>query len=263
VIFCIKNGKISYLNYFSQQIDILREYRITPIFVFDGCPLPAKRAVNEERRRTRSVAKEKARTFLESGDTKASFSQFTKAVTVTNEMTRKLMNMLKKLQIQFYVAPYEADAQLAFLSKAKLVDAVISEDSDCIPYGCKKVLLKWSGDGWACELTRKSLGANEDLSFLGWSEEMVRFESVKRLTSADFLLFLSVCQFIQFCVLAGCDYCPSVPGVGIITAYKFINEHKSPQEVQFKKKQNKKKTKKMPLKALPVNIQTNAVSSNY
>lgn len=37
------------------------------------------------------------------------------------------------------MAPYEADAQLAFLSRENIVDAVISEDSDLIPYGCKKV----------------------------------------------------------------------------------------------------------------------------
>lgn len=37
------------------------------------------------------------------------------------------------------VAPYEADAQLAHLSRTGAVDAVITEDSDCLPYGCKKV----------------------------------------------------------------------------------------------------------------------------
>lgn len=37
------------------------------------------------------------------------------------------------------VAPYEADAQLAHLSRTGAVDAVITEDSDYLPYGCKKV----------------------------------------------------------------------------------------------------------------------------
>lgn len=39
-------------------------------------------------------------------------------------------------------------------------------------------------------------------------------------------------QFIQLCVLCGCDYCPSIPGVGIVTAYKFVETHKSPIEVR-------------------------------
>lgn len=37
------------------------------------------------------------------------------------------------------VAPYEADAQLAYLAQQDFVDLVITEDSDLILYGCKKV----------------------------------------------------------------------------------------------------------------------------
>jgi exonuclease-1 len=40
------------------------------------------------------------------------------------------------------VAPYEADAQLAYLSRAGLVDFVISEDSDLLVFGARKVLYK-------------------------------------------------------------------------------------------------------------------------
>lgn len=37
------------------------------------------------------------------------------------------------------MAPYEADAQLAYLNKAGIVQAVITEDSDLLAFGCKKV----------------------------------------------------------------------------------------------------------------------------
>lgn len=37
------------------------------------------------------------------------------------------------------VAPYEADAQLAYLNKTNLVQAIITEDSDLLAFGCKKV----------------------------------------------------------------------------------------------------------------------------
>jgi exonuclease-1 len=37
------------------------------------------------------------------------------------------------------VAPYEADAQLAYLSQNKLVDIVVTQDSDLIVFGCEKV----------------------------------------------------------------------------------------------------------------------------
>lgn len=41
--------------------------------------------------------------------------------------------------IDCIVAPYEADAQLAYLNKAGIVQAVITEDSDLLAFGCKKV----------------------------------------------------------------------------------------------------------------------------
>ena len=37
------------------------------------------------------------------------------------------------------VAPYEADSQLAYLNKEGIVDVVITEDSDLLVFGCKKV----------------------------------------------------------------------------------------------------------------------------
>lgn len=84
--------------------------------------------------------KERALTSRKSNEldekTKRSFTQ---AVSVTNEMKLRLINVLREMNVQYIVAPYEADAQLAFLSRMKIVDAVISEDSDCIPYGCRTV----------------------------------------------------------------------------------------------------------------------------
>lgn len=40
------------------------------------------------------------------------------------------------------VAPYEADAQLAYLNKTGVVQAIITEDSDLLAFGCKKVWKK-------------------------------------------------------------------------------------------------------------------------
>ncbi|KAL7682809.1 putative XPG/Rad2 endonuclease, PIN-like domain superfamily, 5'-3' exonuclease domain superfamily [Plasmopara halstedii] len=203
----------AYLNYAMQHLKLLQQHNIRPILVFDGAPLPSKAQENAARSRFRANWLQKARKLLqeakEDQDPRAVFSACTKAVSVTNDMIMRLIAVLRKMNITFYVAPYEADAQLAFLSRQKIVDVVISQDSDCVPYGVKTVLYKLNSDGWGCELKRRSLGANEELSFVGWSEEM----------------------FIQLCVLAGCDYCPSVSGVGIITAYKLVNENKTPIKV--------------------------------
>ena len=43
--------------------------------------------------------------------------------------------------MEVIVAPYEADAQMAFLAKSRSVHAVITEDSDLLTYGCPRVRL--------------------------------------------------------------------------------------------------------------------------
>jgi 5'-3' exonuclease len=50
-----------------------------------------------------------------------------------------MMQVLKEKKVHYIVAPYEADAQMTFLSVNKIVDAVITEDSDLIPFGCSRV----------------------------------------------------------------------------------------------------------------------------
>jgi 5'-3' exonuclease len=46
---------------------------------------------------------------------------------------------LRGRHIEYIVAPYEADAQLAYLDKKNIIAAIITEDSDLIVYGCKRV----------------------------------------------------------------------------------------------------------------------------
>jgi len=57
------------------------------------------------------------------------------------------MDILKELEIEFLVAPYEADAQMAFMVKQGIADVAISEDSDLIAYGCPNIIMKLTPHG--------------------------------------------------------------------------------------------------------------------
>ena len=50
-------------------------------------------------------------------------------------------------EIEFIVSPYEADAQLAYLSRTNYVDYIVTEDSDLIAFGAKRILYKLNTDG--------------------------------------------------------------------------------------------------------------------
>ena len=49
------------------------------------------------------------------------------------------LQVLKEKSVEFIVAPYEADAQMAFLARNEYVHIVITEDSDMIAYRCPRV----------------------------------------------------------------------------------------------------------------------------
>ena len=77
-----------------------------------------------------------------------------------------LVQECRRIGVECIVAPYEADAQLAYLEKEGIVDLVITEDSDLLVFGCKRVLFKMDdvGNGNLIDLERDSLGkANKNL----------------------------------------------------------------------------------------------------
>lgn len=43
------------------------------------------------------------------------------------------------MDVPYVVAPYEADAQLAYLEKKGIIDGILTEDSDLLVFGCKRV----------------------------------------------------------------------------------------------------------------------------
>lgn len=47
------------------------------------------------------------------------------------------------MNVKYVVAPYEADAQLAYLYKNNFVHGIITEDSDLLTYGCDNVELQF------------------------------------------------------------------------------------------------------------------------
>lgn len=81
---------------------------------------------------------------MKQGDEAAARDCYQKAVDISPEMAHELIKVLRQQNIQYIVAPYEADAQLAFLSIYKFVDCVITEDSDLLAYGCPKVCFCFS-----------------------------------------------------------------------------------------------------------------------
>ena len=78
------------------------------------------------------------------------------AAHVTDDMVRQVMFALSRLPgVSVMRAPYEADAQLAFLARQNLVHAVLTEDSDLVAYCLPRVLLKLDRQNATAQLIEK------------------------------------------------------------------------------------------------------------
>ncbi len=54
------------------------------------------------------------------------------------------MKECRRRGVDYLVAPYESDAQLAYLSRVGHVHAVVTEDTDLVLFGCQKVATRYS-----------------------------------------------------------------------------------------------------------------------
>eukprot|EP00624_Nannochloropsis_granulata_P006604 evm.model.NODE_49765_length_66778_cov_45.246429.11 len=198
-----------YIRFCMERVRFLQEHGVTPFLVFDGASLPSKRDLHLARRQARVESRAKALALYEEGQQGQARTLFQKAVVITHEMAYELMKALRAAGVRYVVAPYEADAQLAYLSRKGVVDIVITEDSDTIPYGCRRVLFKLDKEGKAHEIESHNLSLNDEHDFEGWTENM----------------------FLDMCLLAGCDYLPNLPGLGIKTAHKLVRQHRTYKKI--------------------------------
>lgn len=197
---CMGRPTDKYVTYFMSRVDVLTSSGLTPVVVFDGGPLPMKRAENQSRRKTKKQNFEKGRALLEQGKTQAADEHFQRAVNITPDHAKDVIDALQRRRIEYIVAPYEADSQMAFLARKGIVDLVVTEDSDLLAYGCEDVLFKLDKAGFVQQVSlRQVLRAP---AFAGFTQAM----------------------FTEMCVLAGCDFLSSVPKIGIKRAFDYVKK---------------------------------------
>lgn len=62
-----------------------------------------------------------------------------RSVDVNHEMALNVIKECRRKNVDCIVAPYEADAQLAYLNLKNIAQVVITEDSDLLLFGCTRV----------------------------------------------------------------------------------------------------------------------------
>lgn len=179
----------------------LLEKGIIPVFVFDGKPPAMKENVLQKRRETRIKAEKAAALSVTQED---ELKHAKRSVKVSEYHVNSAQELLRSLGIPYVSAPGEAEAYCAALNKAGAVDGVVSEDTDVLVFGGKKLLRNFLP-----ATTKKGNVVEIDL------DQVLHG------------LRLDIHEFVDLCILLGCDYCESPKGIGPKKALEAIREHRS------------------------------------
>lgn len=196
----------AYVYYCMRFVSMLLDQNIKPILVFDGQHLPAKADTESKRRKLREENRKKAAELMRLDKGKEASSLLRRSIDVTHKMALNLIKRCREINVDCIVAPYEADSQLAYLNLSGIAHIVITEDSDLLLFGCKKVLFKLDQNGAGILIEQEKIHLSMNIKPEQFSLDKFRY----------------------MCILSGCDYLPSVPGVGLVKARQFITRTSEP-----------------------------------
>uniref|UniRef100_A0AAV1VL81 Flap endonuclease 1 n=1 Tax=Peronospora matthiolae TaxID=2874970 RepID=A0AAV1VL81_9STRA len=188
---------------FSRTVRMM-ENGLKPLYVFDGKP-PVMKSGELAKRSDRRVEAQKAlEEATEKGMTE-DIDRFNKRlVRATPQHNEDCKELLRLMGVPHLTAPCEAEASCAALAKGGRVYAAGTEDMDALTFGVP-VLYRRLTVSPAKKVPILEIRLERALQEMGLSHD----------------------QFVDLCILCGCDYCDSIRGVGPKKAYAGIKEHKS------------------------------------
>ncbi|PAV57066.1 hypothetical protein WR25_26130 [Diploscapter pachys] len=204
-----------HINYVKKYVDTLLALQCHVILVFDGRPLEAKKQTNSGRHEQRKSNLDQAKILMAKGQKGEAYAKLQRAASITGKIVESTIEAFRVYKnVDVIVSPYESDAQLAFLTREKLADAVITEDSDLIVFGCERIIFKWVVSSNCMEKNVPcTIYEKEKLAscFTGVSHQLA--------TKFDFA------KFRRICILSGCDYLQDgLKGVGLTKAVTFFTK---------------------------------------
>jgi flap endonuclease-1 len=186
---------------FNRTIRFLTE-GLKPVFVFDGKPPSFKSGELQKRREKRVKAQEQLSKAVEDGNVEEQDKHSKRLVRAGNKENEECQKLLHLMGVPVVLAPCEAEAQAAALAKSGQVYATATEDMDALTFATPVLLRK--------------------MTFANQSKSMVQTMNYQKAIEG---LGLTHDEFVDLCIMLGCDYCDSIRGIGPKTALKLIREY--------------------------------------
>ena len=196
-------GIAQLVQHCQKKLELFIASNVTPILIFDGARLQMKGNTEDERKLNREKHKQKAEEYMREGNTVMAQKMYSIAVDITPEMAYMLVQVAIQMNVNYVVAPYEADAQLAYMYFRGLADVIVTEDSDLLAFGVKKCFFKMDVNGDGQEIDLDNLQEVTELNFRSFTLEMLTIT----------------------CILSGCDYVDSIKGIGFKKAHRLVYDN--------------------------------------
>ena len=206
---CVNSHLFGFIN----RIKLYNKYNITPVFVFDGIPPEQKKITLKKRQLTKRKIYEKIEILQdittnneeEQDEINKEINKLTcQIINVTKQHIDDVKELLDILNIQYYDAPDEAEKYCVYLQKEKLIDYIVSDDTDVFTFGGYNVL--------------KSSIKNNKVVEIDIDTLLEKLEYTRP-------------KFIDFCILAGCDYLPYIPSLAINTVFTLFKKYDSIEDI--------------------------------
>jgi flap endonuclease-1 len=209
-----KDGKIvSHITGIFYKTSNYLAVNITPIYVFDGKPPQNKDDVLKNRHE--KVANAKAAMKNESLSEEQKNHLEKQTIRLTKQHVDDIKQLLDLMGVSYVQADGEAEAYASEMCRKGMVDYVVTEDMDTLAFGCPRMIR-------TC--LDRSIKRSDVISVIDLSVILKDFE-------------MSYTEFIDMCILCGCDYCSNLPRVGNKTAFNHIKKFKTIEALLPKIKQ--------------------------
>ncbi len=201
---------------------LVTDYKLHPIFVFDGRPNPLKKATIEARRRVQQKAQTEYAQAIAAKDYSRAWSKVVMTGRVTGDVLADAKRLLSLMGIPWLEALEDGEAQASFMAAKGDVWAVGSKDYDCLLFGAP-ILARYL-----------TLTGREYLPSKKTSRPLIP-ELVKLADNLE-ALGISREQLVDLALLVGTDFNEGVMGIGpkkgLALVRKYGAAEKFPEEIR-------------------------------
>jgi flap endonuclease-1 len=201
---------------------LVTDYKLRPVFVFDGRPNPLKKATIEARRRVQQKAQTEYVQAIATKDYSRAWSKVVMTGRVTGEILADAKRLLSLMGIPWLEALEDGEAQASYMAAKGDVWAVGSKDYDCLLFGAPILARYLTLTGREYLPSKKTsrplipelVNLAENLEALGISRE----------------------QLVDLALLVGTDFNEGVMGIGPKNGLALIRKYgaaeKLPEEIR-------------------------------